>query len=105
MFRRKTCAWRSADIDLSLAVYSPSSCAPVLYVLGLYGASLTTDENGARLFAINSTDGSPQNSGVTIIQLAKVPLGIGTLNPSTGPAAPAAPSSRCAAAAWYPEPR
>jgi hypothetical protein len=48
---------------------------------------LTTDENGARLFAITSTDGSAQNSGVTIIQLAKVPLGIGTLNPSSGPAA------------------
>jgi hypothetical protein len=54
---------------------------------GLHGGFLTTDENGARLFAITSTDGSPQNSGVTIIQLAKVPLGIGTLTPATGPAA------------------
>lgn len=54
---------------------------------GLHGSFLTTDENGARLFAITSTDGSAQNSGVTIIQLAKVPLGIGTLNPSSGPAA------------------
>ncbi len=54
---------------------------------GLHGGFLTTDENGGRLFAITSTDGSAQNSGVTIIQLAKVPLGIGTLNPSSGPAA------------------
>ena len=54
---------------------------------GLHGSFLTTDENGARLFAITSTDGTPYNSGITIIQLAKVPLGIGTLNPSNGAAA------------------
>ena len=54
---------------------------------GLHGSFLATDENGARLFAITSTDGSPQNSGVTVVQLAKVPLGIGTLNPPSGPAA------------------
>jgi hypothetical protein len=54
---------------------------------GLHGSFLTTDENGARLFAITSTDGTPYNSGITIVQLAKVPLGIGTLNPSSGPAA------------------
>ena len=54
---------------------------------GLHGSFLTTDENGARLFAITSTDGTAQNSGVTVVQLAKVPLGIGTLNPSSGPAA------------------
>ncbi len=54
---------------------------------GLHGSFLTTDENGQRLFAITSTDGSAQNSGVTVIQLAKVPLGIGTLSPSSGPAA------------------
>ena len=54
---------------------------------GLHGSFLTTDENGARLFAITSTDGSAENSGVTIVQLAKGPLGIGTLNPSSGTAA------------------
>jgi IPT/TIG domain len=53
---------------------------------GLHGGFLTIDENGARLFAITSTDGSPQNSGVTVVQLAKVPLGIGTLSPSSGSA-------------------
>ncbi|HZC66500.1 MAG TPA: IPT/TIG domain-containing protein, partial [Candidatus Dormibacteraeota bacterium] len=51
---------------------------------GLHGGFLTTDENGQRLFAITSTDGSPQNSGITVVQLAKVPLGIGTLTPTTG---------------------
>jgi hypothetical protein len=54
---------------------------------GLHGGFLATDENGARLFAITSTDGNAENSGVTVLQLAKVPLGIGTLNPSFGPAA------------------
>jgi len=53
---------------------------------GLHGSFLTTDENGARLFAITSTDGTPYNSGITIIQLSAVPLGIGTLNPSSAPA-------------------
>jgi WD40 repeat protein len=54
---------------------------------GLHGGFLTTDENGQRLFAITSSDGSPQNSGITVVQLAKVPLGIGTLTPATGSAA------------------
>jgi hypothetical protein len=54
---------------------------------GLHGGFLTTDENGQRLFAITSSDGSPQNSGITVLQLAKVPLGIGTLTPASGPAA------------------
>jgi hypothetical protein len=44
---------------------------------GLHGGFLTTDENGQRLFAITT-------SGLTIIQLANVPLGIGTLSPTTG---------------------
>jgi hypothetical protein len=54
---------------------------------GLHGGFLTTYENGQRLFAITSTDGSPQNSGITVVQLARVPLGIGTLAPAAGPAA------------------
>jgi hypothetical protein len=54
---------------------------------GLHGSFLTTDENGERLFAITSTDGTAENAGITVITLATVPLGIGTLNPSNGPAA------------------
>ena len=52
-----------------------------------HGSFLTTDENGQRLFAITSTDGTAQNAGVTIVTLASVPLGIGTLTPTNGPAA------------------
>jgi hypothetical protein len=54
---------------------------------GMHGSFLTTDENGQRLFAITSKDGTAQNAGVTIITLANVPLGIGTLAPAQGPAA------------------
>jgi hypothetical protein len=46
---------------------------------GLHGNFLTTDEYGQRLFAVTS-------SGLTIVQLASVPLGIGTLAPATGSA-------------------
>jgi IPT/TIG domain len=53
----------------------------------LHGSFLTTDENGQRLFAITSSDGTPQNASVTILQLANVPLGIGTLSVTSGPAA------------------
>jgi hypothetical protein len=51
-----------------------------------HGSFLSTDENGQRLFAITSTDGTAQNAGVTIVTLANVPLGIGTLTPANGPA-------------------
>jgi IPT/TIG domain-containing protein len=54
---------------------------------GLHGGFLTTDENGQRLFAITSTDGTAQNAGITIIELANVPLGIGTLTPASGSSA------------------
>ena len=54
---------------------------------GLHGSFLATDENGQRLFAITSTDGTPQNSGVTVVRLANVPLGIGTVSPVSGAAA------------------
>jgi hypothetical protein len=46
------------------------------------GSFLTTDENGQRLFAITSSDGTPQNASLTVIQLANVPLGIGSVSPS-----------------------
>lgn len=52
---------------------------------GLHGSFLTVDENGQRLFAITSTDGTAQNAGITILKLANVPLGIGSLSPATGP--------------------
>ena len=54
---------------------------------GLHGSFLATDENGQRLFAITSSDGTAQNAALTIVQLAAVPLGIGTIQPSTIPAA------------------
>ena len=54
---------------------------------GLHGSFLATDENGQRLFAITSTDGTPQNSGITVVDLANAPLGIGSLTPSTVAAA------------------
>ncbi len=53
---------------------------------GLHGSFLATDENGQRLFAITSADGTRQNAAVTIVQLAAVPLGIGAITPSTVPA-------------------
>lgn len=54
---------------------------------GLHGSFFSIDENGQRLFGITSTDGSAQNAGVTVVTLANVPLGIGTLSPADGPAA------------------
>jgi len=50
---------------------------------GLHGGFLTTDENGQRLFAITSSDGTAQHAGLSIIQLANVPLGIGSISPLT----------------------
>jgi len=41
---------------------------------------VTIDETGQRIFAIT-------NSGLTVIQLANVPLGIGTITPANAPAA------------------
>jgi hypothetical protein len=48
----------------------------------LHGSFLTIDENGQRLFAVTSSDGTPQNGSLTIVQLAAVPLGIGTIQPN-----------------------
>ena len=53
----------------------------------LHGSFLAIDENGQRLFAITSSDGTPQNASVTVIQLAAVPLGFGTIQPSSVSAA------------------
>jgi hypothetical protein len=54
---------------------------------GLHGDFLAIDENGQRLFAITSSDGTPQHAALTIVQLAAVPLGIGTVIPTTVAAA------------------
>ena len=48
---------------------------------GLHGSFLATDENGQRLFAITSSDGTPQHAALSIVQLASVPLGIGSISP------------------------
>jgi hypothetical protein len=53
---------------------------------GLHGCFLSTDENGQRLFAITSSDGTAQNASLTVVQLAAVPLGIGTISPVSVPA-------------------
>jgi hypothetical protein len=53
----------------------------------LHGDFLTIDENGKRLFAITSLDGSPQNAALTVVQLASVPLAIGSVSSLTIPAA------------------
>ena len=66
---------------LRLRIYLPQQF--LTDVDGLHGNFLTTDENGQRLFALTSSDGTPQNAALTIIQLAAVPLGIGTIAPTT----------------------
>lgn len=50
---------------------------------GLHGSFMATDENGQRFFALTSTDGTSYNASFTVLQLASVPLGIGTITPST----------------------
>jgi hypothetical protein len=54
---------------------------------GLHGSFLATDETGQRLFALTSSDGTPQNAALTVVQLAAVPLAIGAVTPSTVAAA------------------
>ncbi len=44
---------------------------------GLHGRFLAIDENGRRIFGLTA-------SGLTIVQLARVPLGIGTIAPVSG---------------------
>jgi hypothetical protein len=46
----------------------------------LHGDFLTIDENGQRLFAITSLDGSPQNAALTLVRLASVALRIGSVS-------------------------
>jgi hypothetical protein len=66
---------------LRMRVYLPEPFAMLSTdVDGLHGTFLTVDENGQRLFALTT-------SGVTVLQLSSVPLGIGTVAPATGPSA------------------
>jgi hypothetical protein len=67
--------------QLRLRVYLPEPLAMLnTDVDGLHGGFLTTDENGQRLFALTV-------SGLSIVELSNVPLGVGTLSPSSGTAA------------------
>jgi len=66
---------------LRLRVYLPEPFAMLSTDIdGLHGTFLTLDENGERLFALTT-------SGLTVMQLSNVPLGIGTLAPGSGPSA------------------
>jgi len=66
---------------LRLRVYFPEPFAMVSAdVDGLHGNFLTGDEFGQRLFAVTA-------SGLTIVQLVNVPLGIGSIAPAPGAAA------------------
>lgn len=49
----------------------------------LHGDFLAIDENGQRLFAITSLDGSPQSAALTVVQLASVPLALGSVSSPT----------------------
>jgi IPT/TIG domain len=66
--------------QLRLRIYLPEPFAMLSTdVDGLHGGFLTVDENGQKLFAIT-------NSGLTVVQLANVPLGVGSLSPAVGAA-------------------
>jgi len=66
--------------QLRLRIYLPEPFAMLSTdVDGLHGSFLTIDENGEHLFALTT-------SGLTVIQLANVPLGIGSLSPVSGAA-------------------
>jgi hypothetical protein len=66
---------------LRLRVYLPEPFAMLSTDIdGLHGTFLTVDENGQRLFALTT-------SGLTVLQLSSVPLGIGTVTPAAGPSA------------------
>jgi hypothetical protein len=65
---------------LRLRVILPEALAMLAAdVDGLHGRFLTVDENGQRLFALTA-------SGLTVVQLAHVPLAIGSISPASGPA-------------------
>jgi IPT/TIG domain-containing protein len=64
---------------LRLRVYLPEPFAMLSTDTdGLHGIFLTVDETGQRLFALTT-------SGLTVLQLSSVPLGIGNISPALGP--------------------
>ncbi len=64
--------------ELRLRIFLPEPLAMLSSdVDGLHGDFLTIDENGQRIFALTA-------SGLTVVQLANVPLGIGTISPASG---------------------
>jgi hypothetical protein len=66
---------------LRLRIYLPEPFATLSTdVDGLHGGFLTVDENGQRIFALTT-------SGLTVLQLSSVPLGIGAVAPAAGPSA------------------
>src|SRR5258708_12158109 len=68
---------------LRMRLYLPDPLAMLSTdVDGLYGTFLTVDENGQRLFALTT-------SGVSVLQLSSVPLGLGSVAPGAGPPAAA----------------
>jgi IPT/TIG domain len=65
---------------LRLRVYLPEPLAMLnTDTDGLHGTFLVLDELGQRIFALTT-------SGLTVMKLSSVPLGIGTLSPASGPA-------------------
>jgi len=64
---------------LRMRIFLPQQ--PLTEVDGLHGSFLAIDENGQRLFAITSSDGTPQNAALSVVELSAVPLGIGTISP------------------------
>jgi IPT/TIG domain-containing protein len=64
--------------QLRLRIFLPEPLAMLSSDIdGLHGGFLTIDENGQRIFALTT-------SGLTVVQLANVPLGIGTISPASG---------------------
>jgi len=57
----------------------------------IHGSFLAIDGFGEKLFAITSTDNTAYGAGLTIVQLAQAPLGIGNVAPSSSSAAGGAP--------------
>jgi len=65
---------------LRLRIFLPEPLATLSTDIdALHGSFLAIDENGQRIFALTT-------SGLTVIQLATVPLSIGTVSPTSAPA-------------------
>jgi len=65
---------------LRLRIFLPEPLATLSTDIdALHGSFLAIDENGQRIFALTT-------SGVTVVQLATVPLSIGTISPISAPA-------------------